>query len=398
MNKRQLATLIACLFLIGSAEVVAGPMMAFMGPHFNVPSSAIAYLPAAYGLTYGGVALLAGPLSDRFGRKRPLQLGLLGFAIMSALMPFAPTLGIAIAISALTGLCAAIVQPNALSLVADLSTPDQVGLRIGHVFIGLMMAFVLTPALAGWLADTSGWAAAFQALSALALVTLGAASRVFVRTDVIDDRALSAFWATHQGALRTPDVRWRLSISYLWLGWVAGFGAVVAEVASHKLVITTTQAGLLGGFFGLMVIAGNLCNNRLQQLIGDTALPTMAMTSALGVLLFLLPLSAPWQLGLVGIPWAFGYGCAGPLHHARLSALSDRYRGTVNSYHASLLNLGIFSVSALMGLLIPATSSAAFCVAVGGTALAGSVLLWRKWQPSRNLIHGDLNAPATPPI
>lgn len=389
MNTKQLVTLFVCLFLIGSAEVVAGPMMAFMGQHFGVPSSAIAYLPAAYGLTYGAIALLAGPLSDRFGRKRPLQLGLLGFAILNGLMPIAPNLGIGIALSAFTGLCAAIIQPNALSLVADLSPPEKIGQRIGHVFIGLMLAFVLTPVMAGTLADNIGWPAAYHALSGLALMAFCAVSVVFERASqsVIHARGgLPTFLATHHGALTTADVRWRLCASYFWLGWVAGFGAVVAEVASRKLAMLPTQVGLLAGFWGLMVIAGNLSNASLQRLIGDTALPVTALASALGVLLFLLPLDSPLQLGLIGIPWAYGYGCAGPLHHARLSALSDRYRGTINSYHASSLNLGIFSVSALMGVLVPVTSLATFCAVVGATALAGSALLWRKGTPKANLV------------
>jgi predicted MFS family arabinose efflux permease len=369
--------------------------MALMGLHFGVPSSAIAYLPAAYGLSYGGVALFAGPLSDRFGRKRPLQLGLLSFAIFSALIPAAPTLGAAIALSALTGLCAAIIQPNALSLVADLSPPDQIGRRIGNVFIGLMLAFMLTPALAGRLADTSGWASAYYALSALALAAFSATSMTFEhdgQVKVAGRGGLSIFLATHHGALATPGVRWRLSASYLWLGWVAGFGAVVAEVASRKLNMTTTQAGLIAGFFGLIVIAGNLCNGRIQRLIGNAALPVTALASALGVLLFLLPINSQAQLELMGIPWAFGYGCAGPLHHGRLSALSDRYRGTVNSYHASLLNLGIFSVSGLMGALAPIASLSIFCATVGTIALAGSGLLWRTRPPASNPAAGPATA------
>lgn len=384
MKSRQLATLFGCLFLIGSAEVVAGPIMVLMGRHFDVPSSTIAFLPAAYGLSYGGIALFAGPLSDRFGRKRPLQLGLLGFAILSALIPVAPSLGVGIVLSALTGLCAAIIQPNALALVADLSPSDKIARRLGHVFIGLMLAFVLTPPLAGELAENSGWASAYYALSVLALVVLSAASTTFKhdgKTNTTGSGGPYIFLATHHGALSTPDVRWRLGASYLWLGWVAGFGAVVAEVASRKLTMTTTQAGLLAGFFGILVIAGNLCNGRIQRVMGNAALPATALASALGVLLFLLPISSPMQLGLIGIPWAFGYGCAGPLHHACLSALSDRYRGTINSYHASLLNLGIFSVSALMGALVPIAPLSTFCAAVGSVALAGSALLWRKNQP-----------------
>lgn len=374
MNTSQLTTSFVCLFLIGSAEVVAGPMMGFMGPHFNVHSSAIAYLPAAYGLTYGAVALVAGPLSDRLGRKRPLLAGLWGFCLLSALMPAAPSLAWAIALSALSGLCAAIIQPNVMSFVADASAPELVPRRIGQVFVGLMLAFVLTPALAGALAQALGWGAAYYLMAAVA-----AAAALAVTLSFPAHRAATApqadFWATHRDALATPGARLRLSASYLWLGWVAGFGAVVAEVAARKLQISPAQAGLVAGYFGLAVIAGNLCSARLHQLLGERAAPAMAMASALGVMGFMLPTGSILQLLLPGTLWAFGYGCAGPLHHARLSRLSDSCRGTLNSYHASLLNLGIFSVSFLLGSLAPAQALTVFFAAVAAVALGGAGLL-----------------------
>src|SRR6218665_3141011 len=119
MQTPQIAALFACLFLSGSAGVVAGPMMRAMSVHLGVRSRAIPHLPAAYGLSSGGVGLIAGPLSDRGGRKLPLQAGLLGFALLNASIPGAAHLPAAIVLSALAGLCAAIIQPNALSLVAD---------------------------------------------------------------------------------------------------------------------------------------------------------------------------------------------------------------------------------------------------------------------------------------
>src|SRR6218665_3775188 len=403
MQTPQIAALFPCLFLIGSAEVVAGPMMSAMSVDFGVRSSAIAYLPAAYGLSYGAVALIAGTLSDRWGRKLPLQAGLLGFALLNASIPGAAHLPAAIVLSALAGLCAAIIQPNPLSLVADESPPEQVGRRLGQVFIGLMLAFVLTPVLAGRLADTLGWRSAYYALALLSVLAWLAVTRAFARRPP-GAGARTDFLTMHRQAWRTIDVRRRLSVSYLWLGWLAGFGAVVAEVAARKLPLSPTDTGLIAGFFGLAPIPPNIFHRRpprcparpavrglffarvavppdppaaprLHRALGQAALPVMAIVAALGLLGFMLPVESMAQLLLLGLPWAFGYGCAGPLHHARLSALSERYRGTINSYHASLLNLGIFSVSFLLGAVVPHFPVTLFCALVGAVTLLGACLL-----------------------
>ena len=262
----QLSILAAALFLVGSAEVVTGPLMTAMAPDFGVPPASIAYLPAAYGLAYGGFAIIAGPLSDRVGRKRPLQAGLLGFALLGAALPSAPDLSTAIALSALAGLCGAFVQPNSLSFVADSSSPQEVDIRTARVFVGLMSAFVVTPSIAGWVADQFGWRSAYYLLSLASALVFLAVSAGF-RAGRSHGGGIVSFVATHRGALATPGVVRRLAASYFWLGSVAGFGVVVADVAARKLSLSPTDAGLLAGFFGLVTIAGNLAGPTARGLL-----------------------------------------------------------------------------------------------------------------------------------
>ncbi|ATQ69661.1 MULTISPECIES: MFS transporter [Methylosinus] len=373
MTLGQLAILAAALFLVGSAEVVAGPLMTAMAPDFGVAPAAIAFLPAAYGLAYGGFAILAGPLSDRLGRKRPLQAGLLGFAALSAALPNAPDLAAAVALSALCGLCGAVIQPNALSLVADSASGREVDRLTARVFVGLMSAFVITPSIAGAVADRFGWRWAYYLLALLAALAFLAVTAAFRPGHA--HAASGSLAATHRAALATPGVLRRLSASYFWLGWVAGFGVVVADVAARKLALSPTDAGLLAGFFGLVTIAGNLAGPSVRDALAERALPLACFTASAGVLAFALPAHSVVELALIGLPWAFGYGCGGPLHHARLSGMSARFRGTINSYHASLLNLGICSTSFLFGALAPLAPLGLFYALVGGVSLLGAVQL-----------------------
>jgi EmrB/QacA subfamily drug resistance transporter len=72
----------------------------------------------AYALAFGGLLLLGGKVADRLGRKRAFLIGLLGFAIASALGGIAPDFTVLVAARALQGAFAALLTPTALSLLA----------------------------------------------------------------------------------------------------------------------------------------------------------------------------------------------------------------------------------------------------------------------------------------
>ena len=380
MTGNRLVALWLCLFVIGSAEVVAGPIMQVMGQSFGVPSSVIAYLPAAYGLAYAVIASVAGPISDRWGRKWPLMTSLSIFSLLCGVLPSSGSLAIAVALSAALGMMAAIIQPASLSLVSDATAPADMARRIGQVFIGLMTAFIVTPVVSGLLAAQFGWQASYYFLALLAALAALLVARLFP-ADRARSRAHVPLLAMHREALRLDEIKVRLAASYLWLGWMAGIGAVAAEIARRKLETGPAEAGAVAAFWGALIMAGNLSGHRIEKRLSAGALPIMAGMAAIGVLALLLPVTSAIVLAGAGAAWAFGYGCAGPLHHARLSNLSDEYRGTINSYHASLLNLGIFSVSSLYALTLGQLSLNMFIAAVAAMGSAGAFLLIMALQP-----------------
>src|ERR1700680_2033431 len=76
------------------------------------------WIITAYALAFGGLLLLGGKVADRLGRKRAFLIGLVGFAVASALGGIAPDFTVLVVARALQGAFAAVLAPTALSLLA----------------------------------------------------------------------------------------------------------------------------------------------------------------------------------------------------------------------------------------------------------------------------------------
>jgi EmrB/QacA subfamily drug resistance transporter len=111
------------------------------------------WMVTAYALAFGSLLLLGGRLSDRWGQRTTLLVGLLGFAVASTVGGAASTFGMLIAARAAQGAFAAILAPAALSLLTVTFTEPSERSRAFGVFgavsgagaaVGLILGGVLT--------------------------------------------------------------------------------------------------------------------------------------------------------------------------------------------------------------------------------------------------------------
>jgi MFS family permease len=80
----------------------------------------------AYLVTLGSFILLAGSLSDLFGRKRVFAAGLIGFGVTSLLAAIAPSATVLIIARGLQGATGALLVPSSLAIIiANFSGPEQ---------------------------------------------------------------------------------------------------------------------------------------------------------------------------------------------------------------------------------------------------------------------------------
>jgi EmrB/QacA subfamily drug resistance transporter len=145
-------------FLDGSVVGVALPAIsAQLGGGLVIQQ----WINDAYLVTLGTLILAAGSLSDIFGRKKIMTIGLYGFLVTSILCAIAPTGEILIVARGLQGIAGALLVPSSLALIiSSYSGPSQ-SKAIGTWTAWTGIAFVIGPLVGGLLVDLVSWRLVF---------------------------------------------------------------------------------------------------------------------------------------------------------------------------------------------------------------------------------------------
>ncbi len=130
------------------------------------------YVNSGYLAVLAALLILAGALSDRYGRKRIFTIGLVGFGLTSALCGLAPTLEALVVFRLLQGAAAALLVPGSLALITSTFEGPALARSFGVWAAATSGATVLGPVLGGLVIQYLSWRIAFLVNVPLALVAL----------------------------------------------------------------------------------------------------------------------------------------------------------------------------------------------------------------------------------
>jgi len=114
-----------------------------------------------YLLSLGALILVAGSLSDTFGRVRVLRAGLIWFGVTSLACGLAPTGEVLVAARLLQGVAAALLVPSSLALITATFSGVAQGKAIGAWTGWTGVAGIAGPLLGGVLVDSASWRMVF---------------------------------------------------------------------------------------------------------------------------------------------------------------------------------------------------------------------------------------------
>ena len=168
MTPRQRWTLI-CTVIGSGAVFLDGTIVNAALKHIGqeLPGSMVgilegqAYIVGGYLAVLAALLILSGALSDHYGRRRVYAIGLVGFAVTSALVGLAPTLESLIVFRLAQGAAGALLIPGSLALITHAFDGAQRARAFGIWAASTSALVVTAPIVGGVMVDTIGWRFAF---------------------------------------------------------------------------------------------------------------------------------------------------------------------------------------------------------------------------------------------
>lgn len=361
------------------------PALPRIADDFAVPYVIVQLALTVALLAFGTAQLIAGPLSDRYGRRYIVIFGLSIFALGSLISALAPTAAVMIAGRALQagGGAAAFILTR--TIVYDTHERDAATAKISYMVMVMILAPVAGTLFGGYLVDYSGWRSIFWlitivgvGLAALSASLLAETNRYLGQSRTLGQilrearelLALPMFWG-YTGAAAFAS-----GMFFAFLGVAPYiFEKVMGETPSHFV-----------NYFLLMsagYMAGNFASARLAARLGPVRMLGLGVALAtIGIALFWLmsDINRPIALFLPMMFMTFSNGVTLPSATVGAMALRPALSGTASGVGGMVQMIVASSMTTAVGAVLT-TSSKPMIVALTVCWLASglcALLVYRR--------------------
>lgn len=327
--------------------------------------------------------LLFGPIMDRFGRRKPLLLGLLVYIAAAVGCALAPSVQVLIGLRFFLALGACVGMTGSRAIVRDLFSGSEIARMLSMLMMVFGVAPIIAPTIGGMVVASLGWRYIFVVLASIAALVFIAARRFLLESKGPD---VSVSLRPKSVALEYGAVfRNRDFLVYTFSSAVAfgGFFSYISDspfVYMKLLNFSETQFGWIYGANALGFIGASQFNRMLLKRYGPA---TLLNTAVLGKLIFSLLLLIGLfteRLSPVGIItlvfcYLFCLGFVGPNAMALSLQPFTRNAGIAAALMGSLQMITGALSSALVSCLHDGTAVPMVATMFGCTVLCMAILV-----------------------
>ena len=357
------------------------PSMSLVAAGLGVSGADVQLTMSSILIGFSVGALIYGPLSDRFGRKPILCLGLTLYVVAAILSALSPTLVLLVLSRALQGFAASAGMVLSRAIILDRWRGEEASRALSWVSIFMFFAPVLAPLVGGYVAGFDYWPAVFWMQGGAGLLCLLVTLMMLPRVQHATGRSFMASLRAYGPILRDSQ-----AIGYM-LCSAFGFIGVVAFVSTASFVfvefyeLTPQQFGIC---FSTVMLGGSIgafLNSRYVSQLGISRMLAFgSSTLAVGGISVLVSsfagggvvsLVVSLMLYVVGIGAVFSNTVA-----RTLSRFPESMGAASSVFAVNQFFIGGIVAAFLSRAVEPSPMPMAWVVAVSGSTCAAIWWLW----------------------
>jgi DHA1 family bicyclomycin/chloramphenicol resistance-like MFS transporter len=380
LSRVEFIALVAALMALNALAIdVMLPALPYMGEALGVANeNERQFVVGAYMIGFGAAQLVFGPLSDRYGRRAPLLVGMAIYVICALAAAFAPNFLALLVLRFVQGIGAASTRVVATSVVRDRYSGRAMAEVMALTFMVFMAIPIVAPGIGQLLLLSGPWQTIFLFMGGLALViAIWAYLRLPETLEPGRRRPLTVRSVADGFRLVFTN---RVALCYGLAGMFL-FGAMFGFISSSQQVFVDIYG--LGPYFpvafatmaGMMAVAQFL-NSRIVRRLGMRRLSHFAILVyiSMAAVLLVLSLMGPvpfWVFFglLLVVQWMFGWASS------NMNSLSMEPLGAVAGTAASVFGFTQTIGGALLGTFIGQQFSGTVTPIAGGYFAMGMIVL-----------------------
>lgn len=369
------------IFCFISYNMVRMPALALFAESLGASPERIGLIVSVSTLTGVLLKLPSGALSDIYGRRVLLRIGVVAFGLPPFLYPFITDLDALTALRFLHGLATAIFAPSALATVAELYR-ERRGAALGTYTACTQSGSLLGPFLGGYLIHAAGFSTAFVVAGVFGCVGMVLFYSLHLEVAVPQRKeqgtavVLSEMW---KGFAAVAQNRKVLITSMTDAAKMIANGALMAFLPLYGVA-----AGLNPGEVGLLFTVQAVTSffskpimGRISDRVGRQPLIILGLVICAGTFVCIPHVSMFPVLLMLSAGFGFGEAVVSSSSSALVADSSEFKRlGAGMGMQGTIMDIGHASGPLLAGVLIGSLSYSAAFATIAGIQLVAAGVFW----------------------
>jgi DHA1 family bicyclomycin/chloramphenicol resistance-like MFS transporter len=395
-SRRWIATLAAATAIVALSIDMSLPAQPTLARTFDVPDEVAQLTLTLFLIGFGCAQLVAGYLSDAWGRRRVMCGGLALFVAGGIACALAPTIEVLIASRVIQGIGAAGAPVVARAMVRDTQPAQQAARLLSTMLAALAIAPMVAPLIGAGLLELVGWRGIYAALAACGAAMLALAYGTLPETLPVERRAAAVsargiarsygrFFAT---AGTVPPMLVSCAAFAGQFGYIADSPFVLVDGYG----LSEAQFAMAFGATALALMIGSLTGGRMLRAGRAPATMLRIGTALLVVGGAAVVIGTRAHLGLLGfvapmLVYFFGIGLTSPSATALAMEPCPQIAGTASAAIGFCTILS-GAIAGYWTTKLGGSSPHAFAAGAAGMAVIAAVLARRAVRRPARVVSG----------